>query len=330
FTRVSLYAARLDAAGKNPVEQYVAGGYPVPVEVISSRAEVGRVVDSPLVLPPGRSSVILQFRPAGEGETVLSLKVPDRFSTPEQYASLGASVRKPGIALSDQLVIGENLELGGVLSIGEIAPHGGIKVTLTSEDPGALLLSKSESLVGTKSVDVTIPEGETSGRYYVQALGHSGTVSYSATAPGFRSRTAIVTLAPSGVVLTPASQGPPDEAQVLRIEAPDGVHRFYANLSKPQPMHLVAWTAQLDPVTHRCADITVQPLRGGLTLQVELKNANPEIGALVSAVTIPSGSDHAIAEFKPLHVGTAEISIVTPEKFTRSANATTVIGYVRQ
>lgn len=329
-TRMTVYAARLDGSLEHPQEQFVSGGSPVQVKLISSKPAVGHVEESSFVMPAGRSSVPLHFRPAGEGDTVLSLDLPPVFSTPREYASVIASVRKPGLAISDQLVIGENLEIGGVLSLGELAPPEGVTVTLSSDNPDALLLSTSETIKGSKSIEIAIPGGEASGRYFVQALVKEGTVSYTASAPGFRSRTAIVTLAPSGIVLTPAFQGPPDEAQVLRIDAPDGVHRFSVQLSRPAPMHLVAWTAQLDPITHRGADITVQPLRGGLSLDVEIRNANPGVGTVVSQVNIPSGSDHAITEFKPLSTGSTEITVVTPRNFTVPANATTVIGYVRK
>src|SRR5438477_6553899 len=48
-----------------------------------------------------------------------------------------------------------------------------------------------------------------------------------------RSRTGTVALAPSGIVFTPASVGPPDEAQVVRKNPPEGTYQFTANLSKP-------------------------------------------------------------------------------------------------
>jgi hypothetical protein len=116
---------------------------------------------------------------------------------------------------------------------------------------------------------------------------------------------------------------------VLRKEAPESSYKFLADLSTPTPATVIAWTVQLDPVTLRSADITVQPLRAGLTLTVPLTNSNPKVGTVVSQVTIAGGTDHAMAEFKPLAVGQTEISVVTPKNFTPSANSTTVVGIVR-
>jgi hypothetical protein len=329
-SRIYVYAGRLDASLDMPEVQMVAGGHPVPIELISSNPAAGKFTESPLTLPAGAGSVMLYFQPTAEGEAELTLKQPEGFSKPPTFEKLAASVRRPGIGLSDQLFVGENLEVAGVLSLAVLSPQGGTKVTITSEDPQKLILSNSPTEKGSASIVVTVPENESSARYYIQALGKSGTVDYTARAAGFRERTATVTLAPSGVIITPASQGPPDEAHVLRKEAPDAVHRMSVRLKDSDGGKLVAWTAQLDPITHRSADITVQPLRGGMTIDVLLQNANPGVGTVNQKLTIPSGSDHAIADFKPLQVGTTEINVVTPAEFTKSANATTVIAYVKE
>jgi hypothetical protein len=99
-------------------------------------------------------------------------------------------------------------------------------------------------------------------------------------------------------------------------------------VSEQTPMKLIAWTAQLDPETHRSADITVQPLRAGMNLTVPLTNSNPAVGKIAAQVTIAGGSDHGSADFIPVSAGITEISVVTPENFTVSANSTTVIGTV--
>jgi len=328
--KVSAISVRLDASLEFAEEQAIAGGTPVRIDVISSNPSVGTVANSQLEMRGGTNIAATQFRPVGEGETTLSIHVPPGFSTPAQLAGITATVKKPGLAISDQLVIGQNLQLGGVLSLGEAPPAEGLTVTIVSEDPTKFLLSTSATEVGSKSVQVKLAHDEVSGRYYVQALGGSGTFTYTASAPGFRSRTAEVSLAPSGIVITPAEQGPPDEAHVLRKEAPESISKFTADLSRPEPSHLIAWTVQLDPVTHRSADITVQPLRAGVTITVPLRNSNPAVGTIVPQVTIPGGSDHAAAEFKPVTPGETEISVTAPKDFTQSANSTTVLAVVRK
>jgi hypothetical protein len=212
--------------------------------------------------------------------------------------------------------------------LGEFPPPGGVTVTLSSNDPDKLLLSSSATAIGTKSIEITLSGDRTSVPYYLQGFPSKGTASYTASAPGFRSRTADVTFAPSGVVLTPGFYGPPDEAQVLRKEASDGTHRFTVKLDKPTEVGLAAWTVRLDPITHRSADITVQPLRPGLSLNVDLKNSNASVGEVSSTVTIEGGSSRGVAQFTALSAGQTEISVVTPKDFTPSANSTVVVGTV--
>jgi hypothetical protein len=138
-----------------------------------------------------------------------------------------------------------------------------------------------------------------------------------------------VKLTPSGITLTPYFQGPPDEAQVLKKEVSDGTHGFTMKMMPElPPMKLIAWTAQLDPKTHRSADITVQPLRAGMSLTIPLINSNPTVGNIASEITITGGSEHGSVDFTAASAGTTEISIVTPKNFTMSANSTKVIGVV--
>jgi hypothetical protein len=134
----------------------------------------------------------------------------------------------------------------------------------------------------------------------------------------------------AGGHITPAFQGPPDEAQVLRRDAPDGTYRFKSSVSHPLITTLIAWTAQLDPVSHRAADITVQPLRAGLRIDIALTNSDPGVGSIASAVVIAGGSDHGRVEFTPHAPGSTTISVVTPKAFTRAANSTSVIAFVEK
>jgi len=327
-SKIRLIAGRLDASLKLSEVQAVATD--VSVEVSNSNTSAGRLADSPVAISAGEASAATLFQPAGEGDVTFAIKAPPGFSVPAEAATVTASVRKPGIFVSDDLFIGENLEVGGALALGEFAPAGGLTVTLTSADPTRLLISTSKTEPGSKSVQLKIlPEG-INASYFLQALGSSGEVEYTATAPGFRSRTGAVKLAPSGITLTPYFQGPPDEAQVLQKLTSDGTHGFQMKESEQTPMKLIAWTAQLDPKTHRSADITVQPLRAGMSLTVLLRNSNPAAGKMASEITITGGSDHGSVDFTAASAGMTEISVVTPENFTGSANSTKVIGTVRK
>jgi hypothetical protein len=205
-----------------------------------------------------------------------------------------------------------------------------MEVTITSDDPKRLLVAVKPQDAGAESIKVRIPPGQVTSSFVLQALGNSGTATYSASAPGYLTRTAAITLAPSGVVVTPSTYGPPDEAELSRKESTETPRGFVSNLSKPEKMPLTVWTVQLEPVTLRSADVTVQQLRAGVTLEVALNSSNPSVGAVASPVRIPSGSDHAMTHFSPLGIGSTDISVVTPVGFTKSDNSTSVKAIVQK
>lgn len=329
-SRLIVYSVRLDSSSKYLEQQAVAGGLSIDVEVTNSNPVVGTIAASPLTLAGGVATAITEFQPLAPGETTLAVHVPPGFSTPVEGAALTAAVIIPGIAVTNELAIGKNLQVGGVVGLGDPAPEGGAAITLTSDDPTRLLLSPSETDVGSKSLVITIPAGGFNARFYLQSLADTGRVTYTATAQGYAGRTGTVMLAPSGVVLLPKPYGPPDEAEVLRKEGGAGTSGFVSRLSVGGSMPLVAWMVQLDPITHRGADITVQPLRAGVSVTVELKVSNSAVGKVDSPVTIPGGADHAVAQFTSLQNGTTIISAITPPGFTTASNSTTVSAIVRE
>ena len=117
---------------------------------------------------------------------------------------------------------------------------------------------------------------------------------------------------------------------MLRPSSVESKYQFLMSLAQTEGLKLVVWTAQLDPKTHRSADITVQPLRAGLTLTVPLTSSNPLVGKTVSSVTITGGLDHSTIDFTAMTEGSTEISVTTPAGFTRSANSTSVVGMIRK
>src|SRR5579883_2104816 len=176
-TKVTIYSVRLDSTLNNPQEQLIAGGTSVPVTLSNSNPAAGKFVQSTVVMPAGASSVPVYFQPVGEGEAVLAPEVPPNFAASKKYASVTALVKKPGMVISDQVRIGQNLQISGVVALGILAPPQGVKVTLTSEDPKKLLISASEKELGKQTIQVEVPAGSTVARYYLQALDSSGTVS---------------------------------------------------------------------------------------------------------------------------------------------------------
>lgn len=326
---ITVYSAQLDSSGKFTAVRQVRGGMSAVVQISSSNTALGKISSSPVTIPGGSFSATTQFQPLSEGSTTLLVDTPAGFDVPSQFASVAVTVNAPRLGVTDRITLGLNLQTRGTLLLGAPAAPGGVTVTLTSDDPSLLLLSVGQTVPGSKSITVKIEPGALSGSYFLQSLGDSGTVSHIASAPGYRSGTGMIALAPSGILLT-GPAGAPDEAEVLRPLAPEIPHGFFGNLTSAKTTPVVAFTAFLDPKTHRGADITIQPLRAGISLKVNLKNSNPAVGALTDSVTIAGGSDQGSAQFTALAVGSTVLSVVTPAGYTTPTNSTTLTAVVKE
>lgn len=325
---VAVYSAQLDSSGNFVVAQAVRGGSSATVNVTNSNPEVGTIAASRLTIAAGSLKAVTQFAFRSAGETTLSVDVPSGFRLPAQFTTLKATVSAPKLTVTEQVYIGANLEIRGAVLLGAPAPGNGVTVTLISTDPGRLLLSTSATTPGSKSITIAIQAGATNGPYYLQALADSSSVTYTAEAPGYGSHIGTINLAPSGVVLAGPS-GPPDEAEILRPESPLRPGGFFTSVGGKSTA-VTVFTVYLDPKTHRGADITVQPLRAGMSLTVGLKNSDPAIGTASDTVTIAGGSDEGETQFRPLAVGSTVLSVVTPEGFTAASNSTTLRAVVKQ
>jgi hypothetical protein len=323
--KLTVVSAMLDPSGAVVAEQPIAGGKDVPVKIGNSSPETGAVADPTVTLAGGASTASTVFKPAAEGSANLSIIQPAGFSPPAKYGRVTAVVDRPGLALTDQFTIGKDLQLLGVLCLGETAPDGGLQVTLTSSDPSKLILSAKEDQPGAGELVLTVPAGALTAQYYIQALSDSGEVTYKAVANGFRRRIAKIDLAPSGFIVAYDHYGPPDEAAVLRNDGHKiEDRRFYVSMAATdKPVEIAVYSAYLALAGKLAADITVQPIRAGVTAAVRLNSSNPAVGSVESPVLIKSGSARAIAHFKAVKPGETIISIETPPGFTRPGNSTT-------
>lgn len=323
--RITIVSTVLDSSGKVAGEESVAGGAQVEITLANSNPGAGVLEASKLTIAGGASSADTYFRPAGEGDTTLAPVQPPGFSIPAELASVAVAVAKPGMAIDTDIILGKNLQTPASLCLGEPAPPGGLRVVLTSQDSSKLVLSPAEDRPGSGTITLTVPAAQQAATYYIQALGSSGEVTYEATAPGFRSRTATVRLASSGIIISCEHYGPPEEGNVKRRgRIVGGSGAMFLSRSDKHPVRIVAWSAYLDPESERAADITVQPLRAGLSVTVTLTSSNPAVAKVESPLVIKSGVNRAFAQLTPLSEGSTVISIETPAGFSTPKNATSV------
>ena len=323
---ISVHSVAIDSAG-NYVPQPIAGGLTLNVNIANSDQAVGHI-ESPVRIAGGSDRAVTEFQPATPGSTRLTPSVPAGFSIPSQFDAVTAVVKLPGISITDGVTIGQNLQITGTLALGAVARGGNVRVTLTSDNPEQLLLALTPTAKGSSAITLTIPEGSNNGRYYLQAIGRSGTACYLARALGYLDRKGTIPMAPSGLVVVGPLTLP--EGQLLRPE-PDGgarQHGFVTTLQAGSVTPLSVYTVQLDPTSHRSADITIQALRPGMSVTVDLKSTNSSVGTVASPVIIAPGSDHGVTKFTPLATGSTVISVVTPEGFVESSNDTTLKAIV--
>jgi hypothetical protein len=326
---ITVHSVAIDFLG-NYIPQPIAGGSTVKVKISSSDELVGTIVAPDLTLVSGSSRATTEFRPASPGNTRLAVSVPPGFAAPSQFGAVAAIVKLPGISVTERVAIGQNLQIAAYVSLGALAAGGGVQVTLASDDPKQLLLSAGPTEKGSSAITITIPEGRNNGEYHLHALGSSGMATYKATARGYLSRTGTISLTPSGVVVVGPLTLP--EGQLIRSDAAGGAraHGFVTSLSPGAPTSLSVYTVQLDPTSHRSADISVQALRPGMSVTVDLRSTNSSVGTVGSPITIEPGSDHGVTKFIPLAAGSTVISLVTPQGFMESSNDTTLRAIVTQ
>jgi hypothetical protein len=312
---LKIYSALLDSALNYVAFQPVAGGSPVNFTISSSNPAVGGVPAEGLELRPGTSTITTLFKPAALGETTLALNTPANFSVPAKLASVIATVALPTFAIPNGIMIGKDLQAGAAVGLGQAAPPEGVELTLTSGDPSKLLIASSASEKGSGSLVMKVPGGSFGASVFLQALDNSGKVTYTASAPGYQTRSAEVLLEESGFVIA----GPLSFPHSGFKREPG----FYTSLAGHVKTAITVYSAYLDPETHRTADVTVQPLRAGISVTATITNSKPEAGSMRDMkIVVNGGTDEGHSEFTPLSPGQTILSLVTPEGFSTSANST--------
>jgi hypothetical protein len=301
---ITVFSAMLDAGLNFVAVQAMAGGSSMTVNVSSSNTSVGTVTASPVTITGGNFSAATQFHPAAAGATSLSASASG-FNTPAQDAALTVTVVVPAFSLTDGITVGKGGEEQGTVVIGQLAPAGGVTVTLTSNNASQLLLSATAAAAGSGLITVTIPAGSNNTSFFIQVTGSLGNVTYTASAPGFANRTATITQVPSGTV----------------IFSPAGLSFFSTTVAGGPAAFQVA-NAQLNPADN--SFVAIEQVAGGSSVSATLNSSTAGVASVASPVTIPGGSASATATVTPLSAGSTGISVVGTTATTKNTVAVTV------
>lgn len=204
------FGVRIGIGGSSisEVQDVRAGGTPVQVTVTSSAPGVASIVPSSDFGASGTGTIgvgassISSFAldPLTAGQTTLAVSGTQGALPIPAFAVNGTAtvtVSAPGITLGSG-TMGAGLQVAASLSLGAPAPTGGRTVTLTSSQPGVVLLSPNATTAGAASTTVTISAGQTGATIYMHGVdGQTGTATITATAAGYTDGTS------TGTVLTP-------------------------------------------------------------------------------------------------------------------------------
>ena len=312
-TQLYVVAGRLNAGtGNFEISQNVRGGLSVDVTV-SSTATVGTNVMA--VVPPtvtftggiafGSSVASIEADPMNAGTAVLEVVTPTGFAASNDRRQMTATVTGPVLSLGDA-GIGKDLQSAVNVNLQEPAPPGGVDVTLQSADMSKVLVSDTATTAGGVSASVHVPAGASSATFYVQSLASSGTVALTATAPGFTAGGSNAVLQPSGFIIT----------QLSWCITCFGVTFNTTTGSPNTPLDVVS--VRLQPGT--LAFDLAQPVRGGLTVNVNLQSADSSgtnVGTLTPATATFTGGVSVVATaFDPANPGVAILEPVPPAGFS--------------
>ena len=287
-------------------QQVRAGHPPVLVDLSSSNTTVGVITVSPVTFNPGISGVNTAFNPGAAGTSTVSVVQPAGFSTPSNFQSITATVSAPNLTVAD-VTVGKDLQTNRSVSLGAPAPAGGLPITIVSNNP-AVLVAPNATTVGTTSLVLTVPAGNSTASFFVQSLAAGGTGQLTLTAPAFNPDNATITLSPSG----------------FTIDSPGNFTTTAA-----------AGNTNVQVVAHQLNSGTLTPgttqgLRAGLNgVMVDVLSSNPAVGAItVSPVVFNQSNSVGNTAFNPAAAGSAVISIGTPAGFSRPFNGQQITATV--
>jgi hypothetical protein len=217
-------------------------------------------------------------------------------------AHAGIRLAAPGVTVGRNLQVVTNLELAE--PAGEL-----MTVTLTSSDPERLLLSTAPDKLGVASIKVTIhPRSRFSTDFFVCGLAESGTVGYTASAPGIENVKGTVTLAPSGIVFTRA-----------------GIPVSAIQTTRGMKAELGLSSAVLDESRNYAGP---QLVAGGRTVVVDLISSDARVGNTTATVAIYGGTLSTGITFRPAAAGIATLLLKPYAGFGIAANFSTLTATV--
>jgi uncharacterized repeat protein (TIGR01451 family) len=263
--------------------------------LISSNTSAATVVSS-VTVPAGQLSVPAAVTGVAIGTSTLQASGSNVTSS---TATINV-VAPPAINFPGQ-TIGKDMQVTTVVSLGAVAPAGGVTVTVQSPDATKVLLSTSSTATGSAQITLPVGAGSAStSQFVIQSLVATGTVTLTASAPNYTSQSATITLVPSGFIIN----SPGSAFTTSTLAANTTIQVTPASLNPTT----LAWTNN-------------QVLRGGITASVTVtatdQTGGPGVGAITTSPLVFNGGDSfKSTAFDPSATGTSLIAAVPPAGFS--------------
>ena len=301
------------------VQERRPGGDTLWATITSDTAAVGVIVTQSGTAPTGRVAIAptrsssessvatggAAFDALSAGMTNVSVTIPNFIDT------LGTSTRTVTVSAPTISVpattVGGGLQ-GGLqwVTLGASA-HGGVTVTIRSSNPDVMRVSPADSVAGTDSIQVDVPDGQVRAYYHVEGVsGVTGSVQITAYASGFTDGNNTVTVVDPSIEIiglsTSRSIASGDDAFYARI----GVS-WSTNSSLQAVQNLAPGSAPLD-LTFTSSDAAAATLfteSGGTSGTVVLQLTE---GQSRTPTTVGTGG----VALRPLAVGTTTVDVTAP------------------
>ena len=291
------YSAQLNATGGTPTYSWSATGLPNGLTINSA---TGTIVGMPAVV--GTATVVV---------TVTDSTTPTAQHVSKTFAlTVTAGVGVPVITVSNASV-GNNLQKPITITFTP-PPTNTITLTITSSDP-ALVKLGSSGVAGDDYLQADISAGTPSVSTFVKALAASGSITITASAPGYTNGTGTVTLGNAGFV----------------VAGPNGIGSSFTTY-QGVVTQLTVYAGLLDSSG---IFFERQPIRGGYAVNVPISSSDTTVGTL-SALSIPfsGGMDSATVNFTASgsNSGNTSVNLATPLPFTVPAAGSSLQATVQQ
>ena len=285
------YAASLTAAGGKP---------PYTWSLTSGTLPPGLEFDGP--------TGIISGTPNMPANVNLTFRVQDSSAMPQVISKVLPMVvtyTPPPVAVISvsSATVGQHLQAPIVISLSQAVPAGGVNISLSSSNTSLVKLASRVFDLGSDApLVVPLTQGTTEFFIYAQAFANAGSVTVTASAPGYQNGTSTVALAPSGFVL----------------DGPNGVGAAFTR-NQGQTATLTVRPARLDAGLNF---VQPQAIRAGYSTSVTLDNSNVNIGTISPpSLSFSGGVDSAVTTFtaSTVSTGTGTITAAPPAGFSTPA-----------